>query len=134
MLDRVRQALLDEPVGSEVDACRKLHGIAFDPELDRQAGLASLRDEPLDVLEARLRCERRRLLGAAQDADEASHLGQRLASRLFDDHERLPLALLIRPEQAAHAGRLDGHDADAVADDVVQLARDPRALVGDGEP
>src|SRR5262249_8758906 len=38
--------------------------------------------------------------------------------------------LLFRPEQAPHSGRLHGHNAHAVADDVVQLARDAGPLFG----
>src|SRR5439155_675096 len=82
-------ALLDEAVGSEVDARRELHGVAFDPKLHRQAGLTGLRDELLDVFEARLRRERGAFLGAAEDTDEAPHLGQRLPAGLLDDLERL---------------------------------------------
>src|SRR5204863_4419627 len=119
VLDCVRQTFLDEPVRGEVDAGGELHWVALDPELDRQPSLAGLRDEPLDVLEARLRRERRPLLGTAQDSDKAPHLRQRLTARLLDDLERLALPLLFGPEQAAHSGSLDGHDADAVSDDVV---------------
>ena len=82
------------------------------------------------MLEARLRREGRRLLGTAEDADQPSHLGERLAACLLDDLERLALALLLRLEQPAHTSRLHGHHADAVADDVVELARDPRTLLG----
>ena len=35
------------------------------------------------------------------------------------------------PSSAAHAARLQDHHRHAVGDGVVQLARDPRALVGD---
>ena len=132
VLERVRQTFLHEPVGREVEAGRELHRVAFDLELDRQARLARLRDEPVEVLEARLRRESRCLLRPAQHADEPAHLGQRLAPGLLDDLQRLALALLLRLEQPAHARRLDGHHADAVADDVVELARDPRTLLGDG--
>src|SRR5262249_6899003 len=59
---------------------------------------------------------------------------QGLAAGLLDDHKGLALALLIGAEQAANTGGLDGHDADAVADDVVELPRDPRPLLGDRQP
>ena len=86
----------------------------------------------VDVLEARLRRERRRLLGPPQDADEPAHLGERRAPGLLDGEQRLALALLVVAQQPAHGRGLDGHDAHRVADDVVQLARDARALLGDG--
>ena len=41
--------------------------------------------------------------------------------------------LLVGLEQPAHRRGLHRHHADAVADDVVQLAGDPGALLGDGE-
>ena len=42
--------------------------------------------------------------------------------------------LLVGVEQPPDGRGLDGHHADAVPDDVVELARDPGALLGDGEP
>ena len=84
------------------------------------------------MLEARLGSERGCLLGAPEHADEPAHLGQRLAPGLLDDLERLALLLLIGLEPTANRARLDGHHAHAVADDVVELARDPGALLGDG--
>ena len=132
VLDRVRQPFLDEAVRRQVDACRKLDRVALDAQVDRQSRLARLRDELVHVLEARLRRERRRLLRPPEHADEAAHLGERLAARLLDHLQRLALALLLGLEQAPHAGRLHRHHADTVADDVVELARDPRALLGDG--
>ena len=90
-----------------------------------------MRHELLEVLEARLRRERRRLLRPAQNADEAAHLGERLPAGLLDHLERLALLLLLGPQQPANGRGLDGHDADAVPDDVVQLTGEPRALLGD---
>jgi hypothetical protein len=90
-------------------------------------------DQPLELLEARLRGERGRLLWAPQHADHPPHLGERLPARLLDDEQGLALLLLVGAEQATNRRRLHGHHADAVPDDVVQLARDPRPLVRDGE-
>ena len=131
MLKGVRQAFLHEPVGGQVNAGRELNRLALDPQLDRQAGLARLLDQPLDLLQAGLRGERGRLLGPSQDADHAAHLGERLAPGLLDDEQGLALLFLLGAEEPPCRGRLDGHDADAVPDHVVQLARDPRALVRD---
>ena len=113
VLHRVRQAFLDEAVGGEVDAGRQLGRVALDLDVDREAGLARLLDEPVEVLEARLRRERGRLLRPAEDADEPAHLGERLASGLLDDQQRLSLPLLFGPQEPADARRLNGHDADA---------------------
>ena len=133
VLDRVGQPLLDEPVGGEVDARRQRLGRPLDPELDGQPELARVRDQPVQVLEARLGCERGRLLRAPEHADHAPHLGERLAAGLLDDEQGLALLLLVRLEEPPRRRRLDGHHADAVADDVVELPRDAAALVGDGE-
>src|SRR5581483_6351649 len=65
MLERVRQALLNEAVRGQVDARRQLLRLALDPELDRQAGLARMLDEAREVAEARLWRERGRLLRPA---------------------------------------------------------------------
>jgi hypothetical protein len=131
VLQRVRERLLDEAVGRQVDALRQLGRLALEAQLGREAGLAGLRDELLDVLEARLRHERRGLLGAAEHADEAAHLREGRAAGLLDRAQRLALARLVVAEQPAHGRRLDGHHAHRVADDVVELARDPRALLRD---
>src|SRR5205085_9609065 len=129
VLDGVRQAFLDEPVRGEIDTGRKLLRCAFDPQLDRKPRLARLLDELVEVLEARLGGERGGLFGPAEDADHAPHLRERLAAGLFDDEQCLTLLLLMRAEQSPPRRGLHGHHADAVADDVVQLACDSRALV-----
>jgi hypothetical protein len=134
VLDRVRQPFLDEPVGGEVDAGRQCLGLSLDAQLDRQAPLPRVSDELVEVLEARLRCERRRFLGPAQDADHLAHLGKSFAACLLDDHQRCSFLLLVRSQEAACRRRLHGHHADAVPDDVVELACDPRSLLRDREP
>src|SRR5919201_7100442 len=134
VLEAVRQALLDEPVRGEVDPGRKLLGRAFDAELDRKPRFACLLDELVEVLEARLRGEGGGLFGPAEDADHPAHLRERLAAGLLDDQQGLTLLLLVRPEQPPRRRSLHGHHADAVADDVVQLAGDPRALVRHCQP
>jgi glyoxylase-like metal-dependent hydrolase (beta-lactamase superfamily II) len=68
----------------------------------------------------------------AEQADEAPHLGERLTSGRLDHLERLPLPLLLRAEQPTDRAGLHRHHRDGVRDDVVELARDPPALLGDG--
>ena len=84
------------------------------------------------MIEARLRSESGRLLGPPQHANHPAHLGERLPAGPLDDEQRLALALLVGSQQPSHRRRLDGHHADAVTDDVVKLARDPRSLLRDG--
>ena len=81
--------------------------------------------------QARLRRELGGLLDAAgHHAEHAPHLGERVAADLLDGAKRLALARLVVAEGVADAGRLDDHLRDGVRDDVVQLVRDPRALLG----
>ena len=67
-----------------------------------------------------------------EHAHHPPHLGKRLAPCLLDDHQRFTHLLLVGLEQTPHRGRLHRHHADAVPDHVVELARDPGPLVGDG--
>ena len=71
------------------------------------------------------------LAALAQHADHATHLGQGLATDGLDGLEGLALGGLVVGEPAAYGGGLHGHDADAVADHVVQLTRDAVAFLGD---
>src|SRR4029450_8437758 len=107
-------SLLDEPVRGEIEACRQLHGVTLDLNVHREAGLARLLTQAVEVLKARLRRQSRGLLGPPEDADEAAHLRQCLPPCLLDDEQRLSLPLLIGFEEPPHARSLDRHDADAV--------------------
>jgi hypothetical protein len=129
--ERVRQRLLDDPIRGEVDARRQLPRLAFDLELHRKASLANGPDEHVDGAHRGLRRELGHRALLAEQADEPAHLGERLAPRRLDHLERLPFSLLIGTQEAAHRTRLNGHDGDGVRHDVVQLARDPAALLGD---
>ena len=57
MLERVRQRLLDDAVGGEVDARRKLDGSARHFHVDGQARLAHLLEEPVELSKPRLGAE-----------------------------------------------------------------------------
>ena len=59
---------------------------------------------------------------------------ERGAARLLDSPERVPV-LVEGPRQLVPDGSdLEHHHAHRVGDDVVELARDPRALLGDRDP
>ena len=120
----IRYADRSTPAGS-------FTGVALDGQLDRQPRLAHLLDELGQRPEPRLRRERGDLVLLAHDPDEPPHLRQRLAPRLLDGHQCLPLAFLLGLEQAPDRARLHGHDADRVREDVVELAGDPDPLLGD---
>ncbi len=130
MLATVRQRLLDDAICGEVKSWRQRNCIALGAHVDRYAGGAGVGDEPADMLESGLRCERSGAVGA-QDSEQPSHLRHRLAGGVLDVLEVVDLRGLISVQAAAHGLRLDGDDADAVRDDVVQLARDAPAFVGD---
>ena len=70
--------------------------------------------------------------GLAQHPDHPAHLGEGLPPDGLNGLQRLALDRLLGREPAPHRGRLHRHDADAVADHVVQLAGDPVALLGHG--
>jgi hypothetical protein len=65
---------------------------------------------------------------AVHDAEQAAHLGQRLAAGLLDDEQRLAADPVVAVEQQPRGPALDGHHAHAVGDHVVQIAGDPGAL------
>ena len=88
---------------------------------------------PPSAVHPGLRRQRRVGVGPAQDAERAAHLVQRVAARALDRLERLARALGVAVEHPPRALGLRDHHADAVRDDVVQLARDPRALLADGD-
>src|SRR5205823_14361220 len=72
------------------------------------------------------------LLVGAQQAEQAPHLAYRLATGALNLQQRVVLAPLILPQDAAHRTGLHAHHADAVGDHIVQLPCDPPALLGDG--
>ena len=131
VLERVRERLLDDAVGRQVDRRRQRPRRALDLERDRQAGRAHLLDEAVEPPEARLRLVARR---------------PRAERRAPGAGRRAPPGRPSRSPGSAHApARLDFEDvvgggglhddhAERMRDDVVQLARDPRLLLGRGAP
>ena len=133
VLERVRQPLLHDAEGGEVEPGGQRAPLALDVQLDRQAGLARALDERADARHRRLRGARVVLVVVAvQDAEQPPHLGERLAARALDLRRGGDRALRVALEDPPRAAGLHDHHADAVRDDVVHLARDPAALVGRG--
>ena len=132
VLERVRQALLHDPVGGEVD-----RPAAARPARPRRArARAGPRGRP------RRRARRGRrgpaagasssvVAVAAHRAEQAAHLGERRAAGPLDAPQRLRVLGQLAGQLVADGADLEHHHADRVRDDVVQLARDPGALLGD---
>ena len=131
VFERVRQTFLDDPVRGHVQTGRQVVDLALDRQIDRKPGRAHAGDQILDSAQARLRRQRGAVVVKSQHAEHPSHLLQRLAAGALDRAERLARGALAVAQHAPRPARLQQHDADRVRDDVVQLARDPRPLLGD---
>ena len=84
------------------------------------------------MLHARLRCEVLALRRVAQEAEQPAQLHEGLTARRLDRAEGLARRPLLTFEHTLGRLGLHDHHADAVGDDVVQLARDAGALLDDG--
>jgi hypothetical protein len=67
-------------------------------------------------------------------SEQAAHLGECGTAGLLDAPERVPVLVEGLRELVPDCADLEHHHAHGVGDDVVQLARDPRALLGHGDP
>jgi len=104
-----------------------------DLEVDRQALAAHPLDEVVERGEAGLRRERRLVrVAGLEHVEQRADLSERLTARLLDRLEGPGRAGLVGGGEPAGGGGLDGHGAERVGDDVVQLARDAGALVQRG--
>lgn len=92
----------------------------------RRAGLAN---QSLEVGEPWLRCEGSGLPVGAEHPEQASHRRECLTGGRLDRREVLGLRGVLRAEAPSYRRGLDGHHADRVGDDVVQLAGDPGPLL-----
>ena len=129
-LERAGERLLDDAIGREVDAGRERRVLAADVELDRQARRAHARDEVGEMGERRLRRERELLVLAAQHPEQRPDLAERLAPGVLHGSERQLGVVGPRAREPLRGRRLGDHRGQRVADQVVELARDPRALGG----
>ena len=133
VLERVGQAFLNYSIGREVDRPWELEGLAVDVQPHRKAGAADLFQERVEAAETRLGCQFEVFAVAAHRPEEAAHLGERCAAGLLDASERIRVLGECFGELVPDGADLEHHHADSVGDDVVELARDPRALLGDGD-
>ena len=134
VLERVRQPLLDDAVGGEVE-----RAAAAAPARRRRCSRTGRPARPnastqrVEVGEAGLGREVgvRRRRGASRRAGGASPRARRgrCARRRGAPRGPRPLGGQVVP----HGADVEHHHAHGVGDDVVQLARDPRALLRDGD-
>ena len=134
VLADVGERLLQDPVGGQVERGRQRSRIAVGPQLDRDAGRARVLDQRRQLRQPRLRAVLGSLVALAQDAEHAAHLAERLVRRAADRPQRLARPRRVLLERGLGGVGLHGDHADAVGDHVMQLASDPRALLGHGDP
>ena len=135
VLERVGQRLLHDPVGGQVDPARQRAHLALDAQLDRQPRLAHL---------GRRGRRRAARLGCGASASSSSERRSMPSSRRISAIAPRPVCSIVSstsavcgrspPSARRSAPACTTMMREAVGDDVVELARDPRALLGDREP
>ena len=133
MLERVRQALLDDAIGGKVDPAREREGLAVDVQLGGQAGAADLVQQRVEAVETGLRNELDLVLVAPHCGKETAHLGERGPAGPLDAPERVAVVGPRVGKLVPDGAHLQHHHADGVGDDVVELAGDPSALLRHGD-
>ena len=131
-IERCGERLLDDAVRRHVEPGRELARLALDAHGDGEAGGGRPARERLDVAQRRLGRERQLRVLGAQDPEQPAQLVQRFAPGALDRLEGGLREVRPREREPARARGLHGHPAQRVGDHVVQLARDPRALVDHG--
>ena len=130
----VGQGLLGDPVHRHVQACRYRQRVALDAQVDGETGGAHLVGQVAEPGDAGKRMECGTIAVVAQDTDEAAQLGQGRPTRLLDGRQRLPGVRPVGRQGEPLGPGLQDEQAQVVPDDVVQVAGDPRALVGGRVP
>ena len=100
--------------------------VTGDVEVELDPGLRRARQQVLEVL-----LGERVFEGRVQQPGQPADVRGGFAGLLGDVGEQFAGGRVTRRQALAGAG-LDDHDADAVPDDIVQLAGDPVTLVADG--
>src|SRR5262249_60066981 len=97
---------------------------------DGEARRTHVVDQLVEPVEARLRRVARSV--AADDAEQATELGERISPGGFDALQGLARPFGLRVEHVVRGRCLDDHDADVVREYVVELSRDPRLFLSGG--
>ena len=132
VLAHVGQRLLDDPVGGEVDARRQRAAARRSTSSSTGSPPRAARSSsPASCASPGCGASSPPSSSLAQHAEQLAHLGQRLAGRARIASSGARASARVAVERGLGGVGLDRDHADAVGDDVVQLARDPAALLGD---
>ncbi len=132
VLLHVRQGLLDDPVGGQVDGCGQGGALVGAGDLDAQAGVAEGAGEFVEAVQAGggfgggLR-----VAGLSEQADGGPQLVEGGATGLPDVGEGLLRLVGALVHDVRGDAGLDVDQGDVVGDDVVQVAGDAQAFLGD---
>ena len=133
MPERVRQGLLDDPVRRQVHPSGERHRVTHHPEFGGESGKHNVAHQRVHVGEARLgaACPRD-VVVSAHHVHQMAHLDESGSARVLDGSQGLPGRRCgFGRQRGSFRTCLDDDHAERVADDVVDLARDPTSLVGD---
>ena len=129
---RVRERLLRDAVGRDIDAGRQRGQVLIQLQLDVEPTVPELADQVVEVGHARGRGEPELVSLVADDVEQPAGLDEGAASGVGDVAQH-PLGLVrVGTHQVLGGGRLHHHRAHRVRDDVVQLAGDPVAFGAHG--
>ena len=122
VLAHVCQRLLQHPVGRQLHASRQVPAVPLDPQIDAEPRTPVVLDQRLERVEARLGSQGGGRVIGAQHTEQPAQLANRLPGRDLDRAQRLARPLRIALEHPLDSPGLDAHQADAVGDDVMELA------------
>ncbi len=135
MPDHVRDCLLDDAEGGEVDLGGERAARPAPLHVDPDAGVHRDGGKPAQIGQARCGIIHRLAwliawLGPAQRAQHPPQPGQRLPAGGLDGAQRVPCRGGLGVDDPAAGASLDRDDADVVRHHVVQFAGDPQPLGG----
>src|SRR5262249_26322990 len=105
--------------------------VALHDDVHGEPGVARALRQAVDASDPRGPLERLPL-AAARRAEQLAKLGKRLAAGAFDQPGGVGRSLRIAVDDPSRGARLNHHHAEVVSENVVKLARNAPALLGDG--
>jgi hypothetical protein len=124
----IRQALLDDAEGGQARRRRQFDGLGRQVEVDARPRPPGDVDERRNVVDGRLRGQIG-ITAAAEDREQAAHLGQRLPGRCGHRFELAEAALIESGQPVLRRRRLHADDRHAVGDDIMEFLGDAVALL-----